>query len=207
MTPGISAHEPSDLRRQSEAVANRVARRDEDRVGAQQPDAGDRDGAVPGDPPVERRGPLECRQPGQQRELHEREVGAQQAGQPSGAHERGGEISHVAETVLEPKRDDDRGISGNDCCHGDGWTHRPPTLHGRSLAPRRAEPWGSARTRRGGTSGAQCVKLVPSLGSKSLISSLSSTRSISAPAAALEAASSRATTVVALSPCFGRSSN
>ena len=100
----VSVHQSSDLGREPEAVAERVAHRREQCVRAQQPQARHRRGPVPRHAPVKAGHSLQHREPGEKHELHEGDVGTEQPGHPPGADQRRREIAHVPGAGGQPER-------------------------------------------------------------------------------------------------------
>ena len=105
--PGIAAEQPRHFLRHRDPVHRRVADRDQHDVGEDQVEHELAVAPVPHRQPVEADEPLEPRQPGEQQHLDEREVGAEEPGDPAQA---GGEIAPRVDgrdaAAAEPQPDD-----------------------------------------------------------------------------------------------------
>jgi hypothetical protein len=147
----VSPEHRRDLAGERQLVEQRVAPDGEHDVREDEVDAGMPVPPVPDGEPVEADHPLDHGDPREQQHLDQRQVGAEQAGEPSEAREqvpRPGEVVEVA--AVRPEPDDDAGVGEHDEPY-DGRCERTAgsgTGEGRRLATRGGEH-GSSRERVG----------------------------------------------------------
>ena len=132
----IAGDQPLHLRGQRDPVADRVAGGDQRGVAQQQRQAELAVDAVPPHQPVEPDEAVQHRQPREQQQLDEHEVGAEQPGDPPEAREQARGVVDVAQPARRhPQCDDRRRVGQREERQPPAGEPSAPRGHARSVAP------------------------------------------------------------------------